>query len=459
MDPVALGLLALLVGAAVGVGATLLIVYMVREAQRLRDRYDAIVPAGVLDVLQAMDSPAAVVDGSLTAVAASPAARVLGLEPGEVIVIEDLRVLVRRARSEGAAQTARFRIRRAGSTAASSSREARPVVARASVLDAKHVLLVVDDVTEQEKFEQARYDFVANTSHELKTPVGAVRLLAEAIESAADDPEHVRVFAQRLQAEADRLGRLTGRIMDLSRLQSADELPAPQDVSIDEVVTAAIEANAVQAESAGVNLVRGGSRGAIVRGDSSMLVDAVGNLVANALTYSAAGSRVAVGVRADDDCVEIAVTDQGAGIPEDDQARIFERFFRSDAARSRRTGGTGLGLAIVSHVVQRHGGDVRVWSRVGLGSTFTIRLPRATAPAAAEPGSPKAGKKRALAKKAERAAQRRARAAGSPSKSSARGRSGSSPPDGPAAAQAAEPDASTGASPAASHATSQGDEE
>ncbi|HAQ59908.1 MAG TPA: two-component sensor histidine kinase, partial [Microbacterium sp.] len=242
-----------------------------------------------------------------------------------------------------------------------------------------HVLLVVDDVTEQERLEQMRYDFVANTSHELKTPVGAVSLLAEAIESAADDPAQVRAFTVRLQAEAARLGRLTSRIMDLSRLQAADELPEPRDVSVDEVVAASVEAHAVQADSAGVGLLRGGDRGALVRGDPTMLIEAVGNLVANAIAYSPRGGRVGVGVRIQEKVVEIAVTDQGIGIVEADQQRIFERFYRADGARSRRTGGTGLGLAIVKHAVQRHGGEVRVWSQPGHGSTFTIRLPRAVA--------------------------------------------------------------------------------
>jgi two-component system sensor histidine kinase SenX3 len=247
-------------------------------------------------------------------------------------------------------------------------------------LDGTHVLLVVDDVTEQERLEQMRYDFVANTSHELKTPVGAVSLLAEAIESAADDPPQVRAFAVRLQAEAARLSRLTSRIMDLSRLQAADELPEPRDVSIDEVVAASVESNAVQADSVGVELLRGGDRGAIVRGDPTMLIEAVSNLIANAVAYSPKGGRVGVGVRVEDKVVEIAVTDQGIGIVEADQQRIFERFYRADGARSRRTGGTGLGLAIVKHAVQRHGGEVRVWSQPGRGSTFTIRLPRASSP-------------------------------------------------------------------------------
>lgn len=238
------------------------------------------------------------------------------------------------------------------------------------------VLLIIRDVTEQERLDQMRRDFVANTSHELKTPVGAVSLLAEAIESAADDPAQVRIFAARISAEAGRLGQLTGRIMSLSRLQAEDGLTKVGPVAIDEVIASSIEAHVVQADSAGVELARGGDRGVFVRGDAQILIEAVGNLIANAIVYSPRGSRVGVGVRAEAGVVEIAVSDQGIGIAEADRERIFERFYRADEARSRRTGGTGLGLSIVKHATQRHGGEVRLWSRPGRGSTFTIRLPR-----------------------------------------------------------------------------------
>ena len=380
MDPVQIALLALLAGAVIGLGVSTLVFAALRAAERAEAQAVVSVPAGVLQVLDAMEGAASVVDASLTVVAASPAAPGFGMSAGEVISVEDLRVLVRATRTSGGAESARFRMRRAAGGTALLATEGRLVSARAAALDGTHVLLVVDDVTEQERLEQMRYDFVANTSHELKTPVGAVSLLAEAIESAADDPPQVRAFAARLQAEAARLSRLTSRIMDLSRLQAADELPEPRDVSIDEVVAASVESNAVQADSAGVELLRGGDRGSIVRGDPTMLIEAVSNLIANAVAYSPKGGRVGVGVRVEDRVVEIAVTDQGIGIVEADQQRIFERFYRADGARSRRTGGTGLGLAIVKHAVQRHGGEVRVWSQPGRGSTFTIRLPRATAP-------------------------------------------------------------------------------
>ena len=150
-------------------------------------------------------------------------------------------------------------------------------------------------------------------------------------------------------------------------------------VDVDAVIAQAVDRNRVAADKHGIALISGGDASAEVYGDFALLVTAVHNLIANAIQYSPDGSRVGIGVSHADGVVEIAVTDQGVGIPESERDRVFERFFRVDAARSRNTGGTGLGLAIVKHVVQNHGGDVRVWSHPGSGSTFTIRLPEAAA--------------------------------------------------------------------------------
>ncbi|MET0673405.1 MAG: ATP-binding protein, partial [Microbacterium pygmaeum] len=300
---------------------------------------------------------------------------------GGTLPTDELRTLARRVRTSESTVTETsasetMRLRRGAPPA-----EPRLVAVRASRISPRLTLLVLRDVTERERVEEMRRDFVANTSHELKTPVGAVSLLAEAIESAADDPDQVRNFAGRLSAEAARLAQLTSRIMNLSRLQAADELNDERDVAVDEVVTSAVEAHAIQAGSSGVELVRGGERGLFVRGDAQILSEAVGNLMANAIAYSPSGSSVGIGVKAVGEIVEIAVTDRGIGIAEADQERVFERFYRADQARSRRTGGTGLGLAIVKHAIQRHGGEVRLWSRPGRGSTFTIRLPLVEPPA------------------------------------------------------------------------------
>ncbi|UPL09640.1 sensor histidine kinase [Microbacterium sufflavum] len=395
-----LALSSLAIGLVIGVGMSLLVVWAYRARARAEEETSTSIPQGITDVLGSMDDAACVVDASGLVLATSRAAARFGIEVGSTLENPELRQLVRGVRASGDTAMESLRITRGGL-----SLDPRLVSARASAIGARLVLLIVRDVTEQERLDQMRRDFVANTSHELKTPVGAVSLLAEAIESAADDPAQVRVFASRISAEANRLGQLTGRIMSLSRLQAEDGLTEVGPVSIDEVIASSIEAHVVQADSAGVELARGGDRGVWVRGDAQILIEAVGNLIANAIVYSPRGSRVGVGVRADDDVVEIAVSDQGIGIAEADRERIFERFYRADEARSRRTGGTGLGLSIVKHATQRHGGEVRLWSRPGRGSTFTIRLPQIAAPANAD--RDKKNKKRA--RKAARSAGSRVR--------------------------------------------------
>ncbi|CAI9387355.1 sensor histidine kinase [Microbacterium sp. T2.11-28] len=372
MDSTQLALIALGVGTLIGcaLAALLLVALRARDAARLQASSD--LPDGTRAVLQGMDEVAVVVDSSLHIVAASAPAELFGMVEGELLSSDELRDLVRSARSTARPEAETLRLRRGV--------ELRSVTARASSISARLTLVVIRDITERERVEEMRRDFVANTSHELKTPVGAVTLLAEAIESAADDPDQVRHFAGRLGAEASRLGQLTSRIMNLSRLQAADDLTELRDVSIDEVLTAAIESQTIAADAAQITIVRGGVRGAWVRGDVQVLTEAIANLVANAVAYSPSGSTVGVGVKVVDGAVEIAVTDRGIGIPEGEQARVFERFYRADQARSRRTGGTGLGLSIVKHAVQRHGGEVELWSRPGRGSTFTVRLAAVAAP-------------------------------------------------------------------------------
>ncbi len=391
-----IALFALAVGMLIGVGMSLLVVWAYRTRARVAGETSTVVPDGVADVLASMDDAACVVDASGLVLAVSNAAARFGIEVGAALENPELRQLVRGVRSTGASATESLRITRGGL-----SLDPRLVSARASAISPRMSLLIIRDVTEQERLDQMRRDFVANTSHELKTPVSAVTLLAEAIESAADDPAQVRIFAARISAEASRLGQLTGRIMSLSRLQADDAISDVRPVSIDEVIAASIEAHVVQADSAGVELARGGDRGVWVRGDSQILIEAIGNLIANAIVYSPKGSRVGIGVRADDGVVEIAVSDQGIGIAEGDRERIFERFYRADEARSRRTGGTGLGLSIVKHATQRHGGEVRLWSRPGRGSTFTVRLPRIDAPASVDKDKKSKKKRERKAAKAD----------------------------------------------------------
>jgi two-component system, OmpR family, sensor histidine kinase SenX3 len=178
-----------------------------------------------------------------------------------------------------------------------------------------------------------------------------------------------------MQVESTRLTRLVQEIVDLSRLQIAGTLHEPELVDVGAAAAEAIEQSRLVAGSRSVEIVSSLEPGARVFGDADLLATAVRNLIDNAINYSASGARIAVSVRCAERLVEIAVADQGQGIPESEQVRIFERFYRVDAARSRATGGTGLGLAIVKHICANHGGDITVWSEQGHGSTFTMRLP------------------------------------------------------------------------------------
>nr|MDP9496486.1 ATP-binding protein [Actinomycetota bacterium] len=230
---------------------------------------------------------------------------------------------------------------------------------------------------EARRVEAVRHDFVANVSHELKTPVGALSLLAEALQDAADDPAATRRFAGRVQHEVERLSRLVQELLDLSRLQGGEPLPDPVPVSVDEVVAEAVDRTRTVAASRGIRLVTSGETGLQVLGSEPQLVTALANLLGNAVAYSPDRTRVVVSARRWNGAVEISVTDQGIGVAEADRHRIFERFYRADPARSRATGGTGLGLAIVKHVATNHGGEVDLWSVEGAGSTFVLRLPPA----------------------------------------------------------------------------------
>lgn len=237
------------------------------------------------------------------------------------------------------------------------------------------VVVEAQDESEQVRLESTRRDFVANVSHELKTPVGAMGLLAEAMLDSADDPEVVRHFGTRLLNESNRLGALVTELIALSRLQGAQALPSLEVVDVDDVVSEALRRTAVVAEAAAIRVTADAPSGLEVSGDRTLLVTALANLVENAIAYSPAGSSVSVSRAVRQATVEVSVTDRGIGIAPEHHERVFERFFRIDPARSRSTGGTGLGLAIVKHVAANHDGGVRLWSRPGTGSTFTLWVP------------------------------------------------------------------------------------
>jgi two-component system sensor histidine kinase SenX3 len=320
-------------------------------------------------MLQLLPTAAVLLDADDVVRLANSASLKLGIVRGTALDVPQLSRLVHDARRTGDPQTAEFALE-----FNDFPRRALSVGARAQRLENGEVALVVDDLTEAKRVESVRRDFVANVGHEIKTPVGALQLLAEAALDAHDDPVAVQRFVGRIQHESQRLARLVQELLDLSRLQGGEPLPRLTEVSVDAILDEAVDRARLVAEARGIEIVRGGDAGLVVRGEEGQLVTAVANLLYNAVAYSEDNTRVVLGVHLREDVVEIAVTDQGIGIAPEEQERIFERFYRVDPARSRATGGTGLGLAIVKHTVGNHGGEITVWSRPGDGSTFTIRL-------------------------------------------------------------------------------------
>lgn len=241
-------------------------------------------------------------------------------------------------------------------------------------------VIYLDDQSEQVRMEASRRDFVANVSHELKTPVAAMAVLSEALLESTGDPPTVQRFGGKIYTESQRLANMVGELIELSRLQGAERLPDLVAVDVDTVVQEAISRHKVVAEKAHITVKTDDATGLLVLGDETLLVTALANLISNAIAYSPNGSAVSISRRRNGDMVEIAVTDRGIGIAQEDQERVFERFFRADKARSRATGGTGLGLAIVKHVAANHNGSIRLWSRRGTGSTFTLSIPAYSGP-------------------------------------------------------------------------------
>jgi len=310
-----------------------------------------------------------------TVVLANPAARALGIVRGARLLVPALLTLVQQVRDTG---SRRADVSLPGDLVGSGPRlvGVHGVRLESGTVPAPGpVALVLQDVTEARRIEAVRRDFVANVGHELKTPVGALALLAEAIENAADDPETVQRFSARMAHEAERLGRLVRELIDLSRLQGADPLPELAPVEIDRVIAEAVDRTRTAVAAKQIALTVEGDSGLVVRGVEPQLATALTNLLANAVAYSAEGTRIVVGARGRSGFAEIAVSDSGIGIPRTDRSRVFERFYRVDQSRASSTGGTGLGLAIVKHIAANHGGSVTVVSEEGRGSTFTLRVP------------------------------------------------------------------------------------
>ncbi len=337
-------------------------------------------PRGIGDVLSVLRSIGIVLDASDAVVSTSSSAVAYGLVRHGELVHKELRHLARQVRRDGIIREAELELTK-GPTGAGST----VMRARVAPLGSAHVLVLAEDHTHARRVEEIRRDFIANVSHELKTPVGGISLLSEAILDARDDPEAVARFGERIRVESSRLSRLVKEIVDLSRLQVQDTLHEPQLVAIADVISEAVDRVHVSADARSITIDVVTESDLRVYGDRELLVTAVANLVSNAVNYSDDRTRVAVGARRVGEMVEVSVADQGHGIPLGEQERIFERFYRVDAARSRATGGTGLGLAIVKHICANHGGEVSLWSAEGHGSTFTVRLPLAPSPTPDEP--------------------------------------------------------------------------
>ena len=323
------------------------------------------------DLLHAIDAESVVITSTDRVIYYSDGIAIFNFIKDERIQNKELSNLVRAVRRSGIQQDATIELPRGPIGAGTHDLLVRVI----SIGDAGLIAILIFDDSEMRRLDSIRRDFVANISHELKTPIGALSILSEAVLDASNDPEAIVKFASRMQSEAKRLSNLVQEIINLSRLQDDDPLKNGKAVDINEVISEAVDQSRLNAEKRKITLVHEEVDNIVINGDRNQVTMAINNLIENAINYSPDATRVAITSKVVDGIVEIAVSDQGIGIPEKDLERIFERFYRVDPARSRLTGGTGLGLSIVKHIATNHGGDVSLWSVEGAGSTFTIRFP------------------------------------------------------------------------------------
>jgi two-component system sensor histidine kinase SenX3 len=364
-------ILALAAGVIVGASFVFVLTRDQRKKQLEAIEAERAIPEGAVEILDLLASAGVILNGSNTVVRATQGALALGLVQNRLLIHSELVRLVELVRGTGKNQVIEAELN------TGLRGETIWVQARAARMENNNVMLLVEDRTESKRLEDTRRDFVANISHELKTPIGAIGLLAEALQDATDDPAMVTKFAGNLYRESRRLGSLVQEIIQLSRLQSADLSKTGDLVDLEGIVHESVERNQVISEAKNITLDVDAPSGIVVYGDHEMLTMAVKNLIENAILYSEPGSSVGIGLRATNGVAEVAVTDHGVGIAPENQERIFERFYRVDPSRSRETGGTGLGLSIVKHVAANHRGEIKLFSQLGLGSTFTLRLPLA----------------------------------------------------------------------------------
>lgn len=359
------GALALLVGAALGW-------LLSKKRSKVSESDFVSFPDLVAEVLELMGSIGIVVDGTNKVVGTNSWAESYGLVSRGLLAHSETVDLVKRARMSSTVESFEGILR------VGLAQEKVSVAAKAKFFEGDYVVLVLKDRSSDIRLDKTRRDFIENISHELKTPIGAIALLSEAIQEAGDDRAAVSKFAASLNKESSRLTFLVQDIIKLSRLQSEEVIADAELVDLNEVLAEAIDRNEQLAANRKIRIISEQAAPIEVFGNKEMLITAVKNLIENAISYSDQGTSVGIGCSAKGEIAEIAVTDSGSGISPEHQERIFERFYRADPSRSRDTGGTGLGLSIVKHVAKTHRGEVKLFSKVGVGSTFTLRIPLAT---------------------------------------------------------------------------------
>lgn len=368
------GILAISLGVVLALAAGIALGWVLGKRSKAESKSEPTpFPDLVAEVLQLMGSVGIVVDGTNRVVGVNSWAESFGLVERGLLVHAEIVDLVRRARNDSNIESFE------GVLKVGLAKEKVSVAAKANLVAGDYVVVVLEDRTSDIRLDKTRRDFIENISHELKTPIGAIALLSEAIQEAGDDRAAVSKFAASLNKESSRLTFLVQDIIKLSRLQSEEVIASAEVVNLNSVVAEAIDRNEQIASNRRIRLVSESGPTLEVFGNEEMLITAVKNLVENAINYSDQGTSVGIGCIARESIAEISVTDSGVGISQVHQQRIFERFFRGDPSRSRETGGTGLGLSIVKHVAKIHRGEIKLFSQVGVGSTFTLRIPLATA--------------------------------------------------------------------------------
>jgi two-component system sensor histidine kinase SenX3 len=344
--------------------------------QRQAESYAAAnsLPKEVLDLLDSIDVEFLVLDAQDRVIANSPQINTTGLVKDGRIIFQPLNNLVKKARRNNENQVDELTLPRNQISRSTILRTVNVI----PIGNSGQVSVLIQDESESQRLDATRRDFVSNISHELKTPIGGLSILGEAILEAIDDPEALKNFAARIGTETKRLSKLVQEIINLSRVQDTDPLEGDLLVELNDVINEAIDSTKINADNRKIQIFFQTGPELFVIGDKNQLVTAVRNILDNAVNYSPANTTVSVELRKNDDIAEISIKDQGIGIPESDLSRIFERFYRVDPARSRETGGTGLGLSIVKHIITNHGGEISVWSKPSAGSTFTLQLPLVT---------------------------------------------------------------------------------